>query len=267
MTISVVESKYKHNREYSFIRMICNLNGVIDENLSYKLYVVLKDLTSFKTDRVNKNSLDSYTSKSEYFSNTHYHFLNTLQDAGLIIVLEREAVFNKILFLENYDDKDLALQVDFNDNSMKLTNMTNYRTLVRSNVGIAEYLEIVTHFNKRSYRKDEQLFTFLNLFKLNEQANVEQLIITKPLVQTSVELGFGKEMLRTKLKAFVESGLVIESEDRISHVFNPEIKYLPTKHYLNPDFLTVSEVNGETELNRSFKVSITDEDIGISVNE
>lgn len=265
MKISLIESKYEHNIEYSFIRTICNLNGIVDENLAYKLYVVMRDLTSFKTDRVSKLALDRYTSKSQTFTKKHYHFLNALQSAGLIYSFDREIVFNKILFLK--EQVLTPLIVDFSNGSMIITNTTNNIKFVRSNVGIAEYLEIVTHFNKRSYRKDGQLFTFLNLFKQNEQANVEQLIITKPLVQTSVELGFGKEMLRTKLKAFVDSGLVIESEDRISHVFNPEIKYLPTKHYLNRDFLSMSEVNGETELNRSFKVTITDEDICISPNE
>jgi len=250
MGIKITKSIINSTKEYNFVRTVLIACNILEEDAANKLYVVLRDLTSFKAMSIGMNDFERYTRKSEHFkSNTKNHFLPLLEKLGLLRRTRTLLTFNSIFLIP--EDLAIPLTISFIGSDKLIRNIANNTVLRIKDQDALNYLNFLKNTQKKKPAKDPHIPLMMSLFVVDRFGR-ESTNFSIPLTHKSKELGFDENFLRQKFKNLIGQGLIFKSDKH---------------YYLNPDLISLNEYSGLKPLDRIFKVNITEDSINLSTKQ
>jgi len=250
MSIKITKSTLNNTKKYNFVRAILIACNVLEEDTANKLYVVLRDLTSFKTMNIAMNDFERYTRQSEHFkSNTKNRFLPLLVKIGLLRRSRTLLIFNSILLIKGNISNLLA--ISFIGSEKLIRNKANGSVLRIKEQDSLDYLNFLKNTQKKRPNKDPHIPVVMSLF-ITDRFGRDRSKLSIPLAHKSKELGFESSFLKQKFKSLIEQGLIFKSEKH---------------YYLNPDLISLNEYSGVEPLNRIHTVNITEDSIELSTKQ
>ena len=259
-----VRDQVDYNYHYSFLRTICNILGQPREETPKKLFSIIDNLCTKTNKSISQDKIKKFMDSSELFKNERLSQFYNFERLGLIHIKSSNnayinngtVTFNNFLFNVNENWEQPILEIKIENERLSITNKSNGFTLYIPNFTVEKYITFITNLQKRQKKNDKVIYEVLDLFIKNKETGEDQLKTDKVFNHLSIEMGYGKELLRNKLLAMKSTGLILEYDTPFNHETENGINYLPSKYYLNSEILTLDEYNGIKPLSKVFDVVI-----------